>query len=247
VSARAGRRSPPLSAVGDDISADNAGWSFAGEVPARFDAHVRRSVPFYDEGHGLIAELSDWFVAEGSVIYDLGCATGRLSRMLAERHRERVPRVLAVDRDPGMLERAREVCAGVSGIELVEADLDGLDPVPCDLVVAYYTLQFLRPHRRQRVLDRLYRALHEGGALVLFEKVRAPDARFQDIASGLYTELKLRRGFAGAEIVNKARSLKGVLEPYTTRGDLELLARAGFADVMTLFKYVCFEGLVAIK
>lgn len=244
-----GSRQPPPAApgVGDDIAADNAGWSFAGEVPARFEAHVRRSVPFYDEGHDLVAELSDWFVADGSVIYDLGCATGRLSLLLAERHRARQPRVLAVERDPDMLEQARTRCAGVSGIELIEADLADLELGACDLVVAYYTLQFVRPRCRQQVFDRIYQALNWGGALVLFEKVRAPDARFQDIANGLYTELKLRRGFSGNEIVNKARSLKGVLEPFSTQGNLDLLGRAGFVDVMTVFKYVCFEGFVAIK
>ena len=244
-----GPRQPPPAGtgVGDDISADNAGWSFAGDVPARFDAHVRRSIPFYDEGHGLVAELSDWFVGDGSVVYDLGCATGGLSRLLAERHRAKAPRLLAVDRDPDMLAQARTNCAGVAGIELVEADLADLELAPCDLVVAYYTLQFVRPRWRQQVFDRIYQALEWGGALVLFEKVRAPDARFQDIAGGLYTELKLRRGFAGEEIVNKARSLKGVLEPFSTRGNLDLLARAGFVDVMTVFKYVCFEGFVAIK
>jgi tRNA (cmo5U34)-methyltransferase len=233
--------------VGDEIAADNAGWSFAGEVPARFDAHVRRSVPFYDEGHGLVAELSDWFVGEGSVIYDLGCATGRLSRLLAERHQSKRPRVLAVDADAGMLERTRDTCAGVAGVETIPADITGLELVSCDLVVAYYTLQFVPLRRRRQVLDRIHAALHPGGALVLFEKVRAPDARFQDIATGLYTELKLRRGFSGAEIVNKARSLKGVLQPCSTEGNLELLARAGFTDVMTVFKYVCFEGFVAIR
>jgi tRNA (cmo5U34)-methyltransferase len=77
--------------------------------------------------------------------------------------------------------------------------------------------------------------------------VHAPDARFQDIASGLYTELKLRRGFSGAEIVNKARALKGVLQPCSSEGNRDLLARAGFTDVMTMFKYVCFEGFVAIR
>jgi len=47
--------------------------------------------------------------------------------------------------------------------------------------------------------------------------------------------------------VAKARSLKGVLEPFSTLGNLDLLKRAGFVDVISLFKYVCFEGFLAIK
>lgn len=236
-----------MSDVGDRISAANASWTFSGEVPENFDVHVRRSVPFYDQGHELIVQVSDWFVTERSVIYDLGCATGRLSGLLAERHAAKAPRILAVDADAGMLAQARSTCADTAGIELVEADLSELSLEPCDLVVAYYTLQFVRPRWRQQVFDRIYQALTWGGAFVLFEKVRAPDARFQDLATDLYTERKLRHGFTEAEIVNKARSLKGVLEPFSTQGNLDLLARAGFVDVMTLFKYVCFEGFIAIK
>ena len=49
------------------------------------------------------------------------------------------------------------------------------------------------------------------------------------------------------EIVAKARSLKGVMEPFSTQGNVEMLKRAGFVDYMTVMKYVCFEGFLAIK
>ena len=45
----------------------------------------------------------------------------------------------------------------------------------------------------------------------------------------------------------KSNSLKGVLEPFSTSGNLSLLKRAGFKDIMTVFKYGCFEGFLAIK
>jgi tRNA (cmo5U34)-methyltransferase len=118
---------------------------------------------------------------------------------------------------------------------------------PADMIVACYTMQYVRPRWRQEIFDRVYRALNWGGAFVLFEKVRAPDARFQDIAAGLYNDYKLSRGYSGDEIVAKSRSLKGVLEPFSTAGNLGLLERAGFVDVMTLMKFVCFEGFLAIK
>jgi tRNA (cmo5U34)-methyltransferase len=97
------------------------------------------------------------------------------------------------------------------------------------------------------VFDRVYRSLEWGGAFFLFEKVRGPDARFQDILSSVYTEFKLEQGYDASEIVGKSRSLKGVLEPFSTAGNLGLLERAGFVDIMTIFKYACFEGFLAIK
>ena len=83
--------------------------------------------------------------------------------------------------------------------------------------------------------------------MVLFEKVRGPDARFQDMMVSLYNDFKLRNGFSPDEILNKSRSLTGVLDPFSTDGNLGLLRRAGFVDIMSVMKYVCFEGFLAIK
>ena len=38
-----------------------------------------------------------------------------------------------------------------------------------------------------------------------------------------------------------------MLEPFSTRGNLDLLERAGFTDHMTVFKRLSFEGFLAIK
>jgi tRNA (cmo5U34)-methyltransferase len=118
---------------------------------------------------------------------------------------------------------------------------------PADLIVSNYTIQFLPPRVRQELIDKIYRALNWGGAFFMFEKVRAPDGRFQDYANQAYIEFKLENGFNEAEIINKSRSIKGVMEPFSTRGNLDMLKRAGFEDVMTIQKYVCFEGFLAVK
>lgn len=86
-----------------------------------------------------------------------------------------------------------------------------------------------------------------GGAFFLIEKVRGSDARFQDILNQVYIEYKLSKGYSSTEIINKGRSLKGILEPFSTKGNVDLLKRAGFKDIITIFKYACFEGFLAIK
>jgi tRNA (cmo5U34)-methyltransferase len=43
------------------------------------------------------------------------------------------------------------------------------------------------------------------------------------------------------------QKIKGVLEPFSTQGNLDLLGRAGFKDGTTIQKYLCFEGFLAIK
>tara|TARA_B100000315_G_C14352702_1_gene484722 strand:+ start:124 stop:327 length:204 start_codon:yes stop_codon:yes gene_type:complete len=51
--------------VGDSIKAENANWEFGGEVYKSFDQHISKSVPFYNEGHDLIAKISDYFLLNG--------------------------------------------------------------------------------------------------------------------------------------------------------------------------------------
>jgi tRNA (cmo5U34)-methyltransferase len=235
------------SRVGDNIAAPNASWSFGADVPATFVDHVRRSVPLYEAGHDLICEVSDFFVKDDSVCYEIGVSTGELLGKLARHNAAKGARWIGIDVEQSMIARATEHLAGLPNAEVHVGDAVSWDFAKSDLVVSYYCLQFIPPKARQIVVDTIYERLNWGGGFLLFEKVRAPDARFQDMMMQLYQEFKLRQDFSASEIVAKARSLKGVLEPFSTQGNLDLLKRAGFVDVITLTKYVCFEGFLAIK
>ena len=82
---------------------------------------------------------------------------------------------------------------------------------------------------------------------MLFEKVRANDARFQDIFSTLYNEFKIDNGYDLSEILSKTLSLKGVMEPFSSEANVDFMRRAGFTDIVPIQKYLCFEGWLAIK
>lgn len=237
-----------MSDVGDGLKADRASWTFGGEVAHHFDDHVSKSVPLYHEGHQLVCELSDFFVKPDSVCYEIGCSTGTLTLKLAEHNAAKpAARFVGVDIEPDMVEFARRRAGPDDRVTFVVDDVLQMELEPADLIVAYYTVQFIRPSERQRLIDKLYTSLQWGGGLLLFEKVRGADGRFQDMSARMYDDYKLSRGFSPDEIVSKARSLKGVLEPFSTQGNVDLLRRAGFVDIMTIMKYICFEGFVAIK
>lgn len=237
-----------IKAVGENIMAGEASWNFGGDVPEAFSGHIRKSVPFYDIGHDLVCKISDFFVKDGSLCYELGVSTGILFNKLIERHKHR-PHVqwVGIDREVNMIARAKKTIPKRTNVKLVVDDICTYDYQKSDLVVSYYTMQFIPPHVRQEMFNRIYNCLNWGGAFILFEKVRASDARFQDIMQLLYTDFKLEQDYSPDEIIAKARSLKGVMEPFSTQGNLDLFKRAGFVDVMSVFKYVCFEGFLAIK
>ena len=222
-------------------------WTFRGPICDTFEGHIRRSVPFYDEGHELIVRLSTFFLSERSLCYDLGCSTGLLLHRLAGYHANRDIRFVGIEREADMVDKAVAQTKADKHVRILHHDLVNAPLEKADLIIAYYTLQFVPPKYRQTLIDRLYESLNWGGALVMFEKVRGADARFQDIATQLYTEYKQQQGHCAEDILTKAEQLKGVLEPFSTQGNLDLLKRAGFVDVTSVMKYICFEGFLAIK
>ncbi|MGH8475296.1 MAG: methyltransferase domain-containing protein [Methylococcales bacterium] len=217
-------------------------------MPETFVDHVRRSVPGYEEGHDLICRLSDFFCLNDSIAYEIGVSTGELIKKLAlyNRHKPEI-RWIGLDIEADMIKKAETHCKDVENIDLRCEDIRLSDFERTDFIVSYYCIQFIPARYRQDLFNKIYEALNWGGALVLFEKVRAPDARFQDIQIALYNEFKLRNGFSSEEIINKSLSLKGILDPFSTEGNLGLLRRAGFVDIMTVMKTICFEGFLAIK
>lgn len=234
--------------VGDAISTQRGAWTFAGEVSDTFVGHIRRSVPGYEEGHALVCQLSDFFCGAGATCYELGTSTGELLRKLAEHHAHKPDvRWIGIDTVREMTEAARRHCAGLDHVDVVCDDVVDHTYEPADLMVSYYTIQFIQPRRRQAIFDRIYSSLNWGGAFIMFEKVRGPDARFQDILSTLYTDYKRGQGFGAEEILAKTDSLKGVLEPFTSAANQDFLRRAGFVDVMPVWRHLCFEGVLAIK
>ena len=234
--------------IDDGITAKRSAWSFSADMAETFPAHAERSIPNYRDGHDLICCLSDFFVSPNSVVYDLGCSTGDLLKKLA-RYNQHKPEVrwIGLDKEQDMITQALKNCGELKNVEVSCDDILTCALEKPDMIIAYYTIQFIEERHRQALIDKIYQALNWGGAFILFEKVGAPDSRFQDMMSCLYREFKQRNGFSPDEILNKETSLKGVLKPFSTAGNLGLLERAGFTDVMTIMKYVSFEGFLAIK
>lgn len=240
--------SSAVSAVGHGIESARANWSFGGSVADNFVEHVRQSVPGYDEGHEIVCKLSDFLCLEDSTCYELGASTGQLLRKLAE-HNQHKPKIrwVGIDSVQVMVQKAKQHCDGLANVELVCDDIRLIDYKKSDFIVAYYVIQFVPPRDRQILINKIYETLNWSGGFIWFEKVRGPDARFQDMLTNLYNNYKLAHGFSAEEVLAKTESLKSVLEPFSSQGNLDLLKRAGFVDVMPIYRNLCFEGLVCIK
>ena len=48
-----------------------------------FDQHVREQLPWYDLATFATAQMARHYVPQGGNVYDIGCATGNMGRVLA--------------------------------------------------------------------------------------------------------------------------------------------------------------------
>ena len=79
-----------------------------------------------------------------------------------------------------------------NNLEFINGDFLNTKLGNSSLIICYYTLQFVSPAIRQLFVNKIFDSLSWGGAFILYEKVRAPDARFQDYMVQIYNEYKLK-------------------------------------------------------
>ena len=188
--------------------------------------------------------MSDFFIKNKSVYYDLGCSKGNLLRDVETRHIKKKIDLIGIDESKEMIKSAKKKS---EKIKFLCKNLVDFNYQKNDFITSLYTLQFVQPRYRQKLINRLYSSLNWGGGLVLFEKIRGNDARFQDILNFSYFDFKAEQKLSPIDILNKEISLRSILEPYTIDANVNYLKRAGFKDIMPICQYLCFVGFLAIK
>ena len=221
-------------------------WSFGGKIPDKFEKHIAKSVPLYLEGHKLIASLSDYFLLENSNCYDIGCSTGNLLNKLYDYTNKMNVNFHGIEVEKKMFSYAKKNILKRK-IKLINKNIKTLKLKKSDLIISYYTIQFIAPSIRQEIINKIYKSLNWGGAFIFYEKVRGNDARFENILHSMYMDFKEDNNLSSTDILKKSKSLRGILEPFSDYGNLGLLKRAGFKDIQTISQFLCFKGYLCIK
>jgi len=234
---------------------EKAAWDFEfnAEVAQAFDDMLERSVPFYQEQQRMIRTMSKSFWIPGTHVYDLGCSTGTTLEGLAG-ELGGTAQLTGYDNSQPMLEkaRARLTKAGLSDrVTLAQADLNGdlssLGLQNASIVTMCWTLQFIRPLRRDDLIRWIYKGLVNGGALILTEKILTNSSHVNRFFINYYYDLKRRNGYSETEIARKREALENVLVPYRLEENLELFQRNGFEVADTFFQWFNFAGMICVK
>lgn len=130
--------------VDDLITSIPGEWKFDEQVSQHFDTHVRKSVPLYEEVQKAVIEISEWFIRDNSVVYDLGSSTGETISLLLQKHsRKKNVRFIGVEESLPMIEIARKKCSSEL-VQFLQQHIEEINELAnIDLVLSLYTLQFL--------------------------------------------------------------------------------------------------------
>jgi tRNA (cmo5U34)-methyltransferase len=234
--------------VDDTISAVPGEWRFDKNVSKAFDSHVHKSVPFYDEIQRMVIELSEYFVRDHSVVYDLGSSTGTSLDLLSSVHagKEDV-QFIGFDLSKFMVKEARKKVNRPNVRFHHKNIMDVEFSPPANFVTSLFTMQFLTLAERRTLLTRINDGMIEGGGLLIVEKVSAEHSCFEDIWTELYWDFKRRQGLTPEQILEKANSIRGVLKPLTADENIDLLWQTGYSRVEVFFKWYNWAGFLAVK
>ncbi len=244
------------------MSEDQIYKSNKGTEPFRFDATVakvfpdmlRRSIPGYAASIEAIGSLAARYVRPLTNCYDLGCSLGAAT--LAMRQGIDAPgcRIIAVDTAPAMIERCTQIVAeedrlspSPTEISVVQGDIRETDISNASMVVLNYTLQFLSPVDRDKMLRRIYDGMNDGGLLVLSEKVVDENSHMEELLVDLHHEHKRRNDYSALEVSRKRAALENVLVPETVAAHRDRLKASGFSHSAVWLRYFNFVSIIALR
>lgn len=166
----------PIANLGD--------WRFDEKVAEVFPDMIKRSVPGYSNIISMIGMLAGRFVTPHSQVYDLGCSLGAATLSMRRNIDVAGCKIIGVDNSPAMVERCQrhiDAYKAATPVEIIEGDILDIDINNASMVVLNFTLQFLAPDNRQRLLNRIYQGLNPGGVLVLSEKFSFQDKQIGEL------------------------------------------------------------------
>ncbi|WP_297809903.1 carboxy-S-adenosyl-L-methionine synthase CmoA [uncultured Helicobacter sp.] len=233
----------------DKIFAENPQkqFEFDAKVAGVFDDMVSRSIPYYKEVLGLCADFALMYLKPDSTLLDLGTSTGAMLIEIASKAGFPL-NLYGIDNAESMLAQARnklsayEMCAN-----LIYGDILEVDFPKSDVVIANYTLQFIRPMQREKLVQKIYNCLNPRGIFIVSEKVMVEHKELDFKMIQYYLANKKKQGYSDFEIAKKREALENVLVPYSETENCEMFLKAGFSCVETLFRWVNFVSFIVMK
>lgn len=221
-------------------------FDFNDDVVSVFDDMLVRSVPFYETLSKLQIELISRLGAKNSSALDLGSSTGTFLISLWQRRKDM--RLKGIDSSKAMIKNAKQKKRAIKAdIKFVCEKIENFNDKNIDFIISNYTLQFIRPAKRQDLVSKIYKSLQKGGSFILSEKIVSKNKKLSKQMIEIYHNYKKQQGYSDYEIATKRKALENVLVPYTDKENQQMLLRSGFKHVEVIFRWNNFASYLAIK
>lgn len=223
-------------------------FEFDEDVAAVFDDMLTRSVPFYQEAQEIVKYFTCKHLQENSIVYDLGCSTASTLLNIERSCKEKSARLIGIDNSQAMLHQAqKKIDIFHSSIKLYEGDILEYPYEQAAVFISNYTLQFIRPLVREKLVQKIFDSLQEGGIFLFSEKVISTHKLLDKEMIDFYYAFKKAQGYSQYEIMQKREALENVLIPYTEAENIEMTRGCGFSHCEIIFRWNNFATFLAIK
>lgn len=207
-----------------------------------FDEHIALHIRDYDRLGATILSLADNFIIGGKRVYDIGCSTGKLITALDKKYADRKAEYIGIDVNHNFAKDFEDT----DTVKFNKADVTrGYEFSEASLILSLFTLQFIDPKDRLRVLDNIAGSLDLGYGFFIAEKVYPDSANAFRILEGGSSDHKLAHT-SPEEVIKKERDIRDIMRPFEE--DLlvgELNER--FRSVTTIWACFNFRAYMCIK
>ncbi|MCQ8893507.1 MAG: class I SAM-dependent methyltransferase [Methanolinea sp.] len=203
-------------------------------VASRYDRQRKFIIPGIDDFYEAAVWAADWPSPDPSIL-DIGAGTGLLSALLLTRY----PRasLALLDFSLPMLEVARGRFARHPGVHFLVLDYSREDlPGKYDIVCSALSIHHLEDIAKERLFQRIYRALNPGGVFVNADQVAA-ESGWLERKNLAWWDAFLARAPIESDEVKAAIARRDTLDRNARLSDqVGWLKGAGFADVDIVYK-----------
>lgn len=220
-------------------------FEFDDDVVSVFDDMLSRSIPFYKENLELIIDFVQLYLKPNSSILDIGCST---ANTLLRLHENGNFKLSGLDNSLSMINLAKQKAKAYNAdIDFLCEDLNMVKLNKYDCILSNYTLQFIRPLKRQEIINKIYESINHEGIFILSEKIIYQNLKANKIFTDLYLKFKKQNGYSEFEIAQKRQALENVLVPFNDKENENMLKNAGFKEVANIFKWNNFTTYIGFK
>ena len=227
---------------------DISKFTFDQKVVDVFDDMVLRSVPGYKQMIELIGLAGRKYPVINSNVYDLGCSTGAVTLSIASNLKSESVKIFSIDNSQEMIEQCGKNLSGTeANIQYICDDIENIQFENASLIVLNLTLQFINPKNRSDLIERIFKSLLPGGALIISEKIIHENEEINKSLINLHESFKRENGYSETEIAQKRKAIEEVLIPESIENHLRRLNDVGFKKPLVQMQCINFASFLAVK